>query len=112
MKAAQVLLCLALVLCLASVTMSMIVNGILPGLGWASAGAGVAIIAMSGVYIRERRLRKFIVAAYQADAPHTRAGDIVRVLGTPDIVQARTDYLKREDVRRASLYANGDASDY
>jgi hypothetical protein len=106
----QVALCVGLALALGVITGSMIMWGILPALNCAAAGALAVWVAHRGAVRRDRMVRQLLVAAYQADAPPRGSEDLVRLLGTPDVVKARSDYLRREDVRWAQMQANGEAS--
>jgi hypothetical protein len=100
-------------LCLIGLALAMTTWTALPVVVMAAVGTGGVVFAWRmESWLRERRVRALIVAAYAADAPHTRPGDVVRVLGTPDVVQARSDYLRREDLRMAQMYANGEISDF
>lgn len=73
----------------------------------------LGVLVTDGAVRRDRAVRKLVVAAYAADRPDTLAPTVIaRVLGSRDVVKARTDYLRREDARLSSAYQSGDASDY
>lgn len=111
MKLAHVSLALAVALALASITIGTIIGG-WPALGYASAGAALAVVFFSGSYLRDARVRRLVCTAYRADVAAMGLGHLAEVLPTPDVVQARTDHLRREEAMLATRYANGDASDY
>jgi predicted anti-sigma-YlaC factor YlaD len=108
----QILMCLAFSIALAVITMSAVLWGLLPAVNCAAAGALVMLIALRGVVQRDARVRRLIVTAYDAGSAPVQLGDVARVLGTPDVVQARRDHLRREELDMAQRYANGDASDF
>jgi hypothetical protein len=108
----QLAMCAGLVLALSVVTVSMILWGILPALNCAAAGAVVAVVGLRATVARDRAMRRLVCAAYEVGVDAVGLRSVVQVLGTPDVVQARTDHLRAEEARLAGRYANGDASDY
>lgn len=107
----QVMLCVAVVVALAALTLAAVFTHWLPVLCGVLGGVALSSVRYHEVRMRDWRVRRLIVAAYGTDAPHTRAGDIVRVLATPDVLEARRAYLRRESERYAQLVANGQCSD-
>lgn len=101
----------ALALALASLTMGLLFVG-WAMLGYACAGAAVALSVCAGAVRRDLAVRRLVVAAYEADRPVAGLGDVVRLLGSRDVVKARTDYLRREDARMQAMYLRGECSDY
>lgn len=99
-------------LALAGMTWAMIGVGILPVLAGAAGGAALATVALNDVVRRDWRMRHLIAEAYRADTPTVRLEDASKVMCTPEVMQARRDYLSREAAILAQRYANGDASDY
>jgi len=108
----QIAICLAVALALSTITVSIVLWGFLPAVNCAAAGATIVVVMARQVIARDARVRRLVVAAYEAGAAPAQLADVVRVLGTPDVVQARTDHLRREAEVLAKRYTNGDASDY
>jgi hypothetical protein len=109
----SVLLVLAFAISVSGIVFSLLFA--LPALGAAS---GVVSGGLLGLDVareavrRDRAVRRLVVAAYEAGAAQKSLAALTEVLGTPDVVQARTAHLRREAAVLAQRYANGDASDY
>lgn len=61
---------------------------------------------------RDRAVRRLVRIGYRSGAEEVGLTDLVRVLGTRDVVQARTDYLRAEEDRMQAMYRRGECSDY
>lgn len=101
---------------LASTAMTLVF--IAGGTTWLlTAGAALAGTSFGTVFAyraaeRDRAMRRLVCASYTAGSDRVWLKDAVLLLGTPDVVQARTSHLRAEAERMAGRYANGDASDY
>lgn len=100
-------------LCLVAMAVAMTP---LPALGYVGLGAtGAAALAGSWALTAARQVRavrRLVCSAYRADAVAPALVAVAEALRTPDVLQARSDYLRREAATLAQRYQNGDASDY
>lgn len=108
----QILLCLALVLALSGVALASIGFGVWPVLCGAVGGMTVTTLWHFSVLARDWRVRRLAVTALQAEGNVLALRHLVEVLGTPDVVAAHRELLRREATLRATRYANGEADDF
>lgn len=105
----------AVVLALGALTGVLIFMGMsLWPLFFCAVAAGISLGMVFGgqAVARDLAVRRLVTEAYRAGAAVARLNDLARVLGTPDVVQARTDAHRAEAEVWASRYANGESSDY
>lgn len=76
------------------------------------AGMASGVVFSANAVSRDRATRALVCTAYASDADVLGLSHLSTVLPTPDVLEARSDALRREEVRLATRYANGDASDY
>lgn len=110
--ARQVGLCVAVTLALVGITLGLVFGGVFGVLGSAASG-----VTLGGVWAwqarqRDARVRKLVVTAYAAGVHQKALSALAEVLGTPDVIRARSAALKAEAELLAQRYANGDASDF
>lgn len=72
----------------------------------------LGLLVSDGAVRRDRAVRRLVCTGYASGAEEVGLADLVRVLGTRDVVAARSVYLRAEETRLREAYWNGDASDY
>jgi hypothetical protein len=110
--ARQVGLCVAVTLALVGLVLGLLFTSFIGVLSGALGGATLGAVYAHEAIRRDARVRKLAVTALGCDANVVNAKTLAEVLGTPDVLQARTEHLRREATVLAQRYANGDASDY
>lgn len=108
----QIGMCIAIALALSGIVMAMIWGGPISAAGAAIGGITIGTIGSWEAYARDRKVRRLVVVAYEAGVHQKDLSALAEVLGTPDVLTARSEALSREATVLAQRYANGDASDY